>query len=42
MILINLLPPELRKRTGGVSPIFISIVAGGGSCLLLLLLWLSL
>lgn len=40
MILINLLPPELRKRQGGVSPIFISVVAGGGSCLLLLLLWL--
>jgi hypothetical protein len=42
MILINLLPPELRKRQGGVSPAFISIVAGGGTCLLLLLLWLYL
>jgi len=40
MILINLLPPELRKRQGGVSPMFISIVAGGGACGLLLLLWL--
>jgi hypothetical protein len=29
MILINLLPPELRKRGGGVSPIFASIVGGG-------------
>lgn len=42
MILINLLPPELRKRQGGVSPMFVSVVAGGGSCLLLLLLWLYL
>ena len=40
MILINLLPPEMRKRAGGVSPVFLSVVAGGGSCLLLLLLWL--
>ena len=40
MILINLLPPELRKRQGGVSPMFLSLVAGGGSCVLLLLLWL--
>lgn len=40
MILINLLPPELRKRHGGVSPTFISVVAGGGTCALLLLLWL--
>ena len=40
MILINLLPPELRKRQGGVSPMFLSVVAGGGSCVLLLLLWL--
>ncbi len=39
MILINLLPPELRKRQGGVSPMFISVVAGGGACVLLLLLW---
>jgi hypothetical protein len=42
MILINLLPPELRKRQGGVSPTFISAVAGGGMCALLLLLWLYL
>lgn len=42
MILINLLPPELRKRQGGVSPTFISVVAGGGACVLLLLLWLYL
>ena len=40
MILINLLPPELRKRQGGVSPMFLSVAAGGGSCVLLLLLWL--
>jgi hypothetical protein len=40
MILINLLPPELRRRQGGVSPMFISITAGGGACLLLLILWL--
>ncbi len=40
MILINLLPPELRKRQGGVSPTFLSVVAGGGSCVLLVLLWL--
>lgn len=42
MILINLLPPELRKRQSGVSPMFISVVAGGGACALLLLLWLYL
>ena len=40
MILINLLPPELRKRHGGVSPAFLSVVAGGGACVLLALLWL--
>lgn len=40
MILINLLPPELRKRQSGVSPMFLSMVAGGGVCALLLLLWL--
>ena len=40
MILINLLPPELRRRQSGVSPLFISVSAGGGTCLLLLLLWL--
>lgn len=42
MILINLLPPELRKRQGGVSPMFLSVVAGGGTCVLLALLWLYL
>jgi hypothetical protein len=42
MILINLLPPELRKRQSGVSPMFLSVVAGGGVCALLLLLWLYL
>jgi len=42
MILINLLPPELRRRQGGVSPMFLSVVAGGGACALLLLLWLYL
>ncbi len=42
MILINLLPPELRKRHGGLSPAFLSVVAGGGACLLLALLWLYL
>lgn len=40
MILINLLPPELRKRQSGVSPMFLSVTAGGGACALLLLLWL--
>ena len=35
MILINLLPPELRRRQSGVSPMFVSVVAGGGVCLLL-------
>lgn len=40
MILINLLPPELRKRQSGLSPMFLSITAGGGVCVLLLLLWL--
>lgn len=40
MILINLLPPELRKRQGGLSPLFLSLVVGGGSCVLLSLLWL--
>jgi hypothetical protein len=40
MILINLLPPELRRRHGGASPVFISLVGGGSVCLLLLLLWL--
>lgn len=40
MILINLLPPELRRRQSGVSPMFISVVAGGGACLLLLVIYL--
>jgi hypothetical protein len=40
MILINLLPPELRKRQGSVSPLFLSVAGGGGVCLLLALLWL--
>ena len=40
MILINLLPPELRRRQSGVSPMFISVVAGGGVCLLLLVIYL--
>jgi len=31
VILINLLPPELRKRRGGVSPVFLSIVVGGAA-----------
>lgn len=39
MILINLLPPELRRRHSGVSPAFISVVAGGGMCLLLLVVF---
>jgi hypothetical protein len=42
MILINLLPPELRKRQSGLNPTFLSVVAGGGVCALLLLLWLYL
>jgi hypothetical protein len=40
MILINLLPPELRRRNSGISPMFISVVAGGGLCLLLLVIYL--
>lgn len=39
MILINLLPPELRRRHGGVSPVFLSLVGGGCVCLLLVLLF---
>jgi hypothetical protein len=39
MILINLLPPELRRRQSGVSPMFVSVVAGGGVCLLLLVIF---
>jgi hypothetical protein len=42
MILINLLPPELRKRHGGISPAFASIVVGGVVNVLLLLGWLFL
>jgi hypothetical protein len=40
MILINLLPPELRRRHSGVSPVFVSLVGGGGLCLLLAILFL--
>ena len=40
MILINLLPPELRRRQSGVSPMFMSVVAGGSACLLLLVVYL--
>lgn len=40
MILINLLPPELRRRSSGVSPMFASMVGGGVACLLLAILWL--
>ena len=40
MILINLLPPELRKRGGGVSPVFASVVGGGVVNGLLLLFFL--
>lgn len=36
MIHINLLPPELRKRRAGVSPVFIGVVVGGVVCLLLM------
>lgn len=39
MILINLLPPELRRRHSGVSPVFLSLVGGGAACLLLMLLF---
>jgi hypothetical protein len=35
MILINLLPPELRKSGGGVNPVVVSIAAGASVCLLL-------
>ncbi len=43
MIIINLLPPELRRRGSGISPMFASIVGGGGLNVLLLLffLWLQ-
>ena len=40
MILINLLPPELRRRQSGVSPTFVSMVVGGGVCLLLAVIFL--
>jgi hypothetical protein len=36
MIHINLLPPELRKRRSGVSPVFASLAAGIVVCLLLI------
>lgn len=35
MIHINLLPPELRKRRNGVSPVSLSLVGGGLVCLLM-------
>ncbi|MBA3845543.1 MAG: hypothetical protein H0X45_02735 [Planctomycetes bacterium] len=43
MIIINLLPPELRRRGAGISPAFASIVGGGALNVLLLLffLWLQ-
>ncbi len=40
MIIINLLPPELRRRGSGISPVFASIVGGGGVNVLLLLFFL--
>jgi hypothetical protein len=39
MILINLLPPELRRRSSGVSPVFASLVGGGVLCVLLFILF---
>jgi hypothetical protein len=36
MILINLLPPELRKRSTGINPVLVSVVAGSMAALLLL------
>lgn len=39
MILINLLPPELRKRQVGIDPAVISLVVTGVAALLLLSLW---
>ncbi len=39
MILINLLPPELRKRGSGVNPVVISAVCGGLAALVLLGFW---
>lgn len=43
MILINLLPPELRKRGSGVSPVFASVVGGGvvNGLLLLFLIYVQ-
>jgi hypothetical protein len=38
MILINLLPPELRKHSSGINPIVVSIAVGGVANLLLILL----
>lgn len=35
MIHINLLPPELRKRHGGVSPVFLSLAGGVLVCVLM-------
>ncbi|MBA2482631.1 MAG: hypothetical protein H0V44_18365 [Planctomycetes bacterium] len=35
MILINLLPPELRKSGGGVNPLVVTAAAGVSICLLL-------
>jgi hypothetical protein len=42
MILINLLPPELRKRAGNISPVAISILAGGIANLLMIGFWIFL
>ncbi len=40
MILINLLPPELRKRAGGdISPVFIAAVGGGLLNIVMLCTW---
>jgi hypothetical protein len=43
MILINLLPPELRRRGGGISPVFASLVGGGivNGLLLLFYAWVT-
>jgi hypothetical protein len=40
MILINLLPPELRKRAGGVNPIFLAVIGGAVVNVALLGFWL--
>jgi hypothetical protein len=39
MILINLLPPELRKRAGGINPVAVSLAASAVVCLLLILMY---